>query len=323
VDTVKGEFTEDISKLDPEKPVICVFKHNMHCEVFKGTYWLNMWPKKWKIPDIPAPDCFGEESDMDLAEWYKTWMNFKAREDDIIISAYPKSGHHWMFEVVQMLLNHTTKSANKCKESNFIEIRTMEELEAMPSPRILLTHFEYDHMAPDILKKGCKIFYIYRNPKDVAVSFFYHMTTVQAGTGTWDQYFDLLISGTHQAGRWLDNVPNWWEKIKNDKNTLILSYEQMKKDFVTNVKKLSEFLGKTYDMNFYEEVEKACSIKAMKKNPKLDPLTELVKQGKPGMIRKGEIGGWKNYFTVAQNELFDAEYHKVMVNHKDLVVEFE
>lgn len=53
------------------------------------------------------------------------------------------------------------------------ELFTEDEIEAMPSPRILTTH-EKPRMVPeDIFKKGCKIILVFRNPKDTATSMFH------------------------------------------------------------------------------------------------------------------------------------------------------
>jgi Sulfotransferase domain len=43
-----------------------------------------------------------------------------------------------------------------------------------PSPRILKTHLPVSMLPPDIFKKGSKVVYVCRNPKDACVSYYHH-----------------------------------------------------------------------------------------------------------------------------------------------------
>ena len=58
-----------------------------------------------------------------------------------------------------------------------------------------------------------KYIYIARNPKDVAVSFYYHTKrhSEYNFTGDWDCYFELFIKGEVEFGLWFDHVLSWWE----------------------------------------------------------------------------------------------------------------
>lgn len=49
-----------------------------------------------------------------------------------------------------------------------------EKLETFPSPRVLNTHFPFRMLPKQMKEKNTKIVLILRNPKDVAVSFYYH-----------------------------------------------------------------------------------------------------------------------------------------------------
>ncbi|CAH1777002.1 unnamed protein product [Owenia fusiformis] len=292
-----------------------LLKHGLKSTMYKGDFFPNFWPRTHFEPGQQIVD-------LDWKDWFESFKDFKAREDDVIVSSYPKSGHHWMNEVVYMLQHGTTESANISKGRNFIEVKTMEELESMPSPRLLLTHLKYEHIPKDMLSKGCKMFYMYRNPKDVAVSYFYHIIALESlydYTGGWNEYFDIMLKEQHEYGRWLDSVPYWLEKSKGIPEILVFSYENLKKDFINTAKKLSAHIGKTYTDEFFENLAEACSIDTMKKNDSLD--FARLKSGKP-LIRKGQVGNWKNYFTVAQNEQFNTLYNPI-IDKLDFEVQFE
>lgn len=50
---------------------------------------------------------------------------------------------------------------------------THEEIDQMPSPRVIRPHLPFYLLHPDLLDT-CKVVYVARNPKDVIVSYYYH-----------------------------------------------------------------------------------------------------------------------------------------------------
>lgn len=60
--------------------------------------------------------------------------------------------------------------------------------------RIIKTHFPFSLLPPNLLTAGCKVIYVARNPKDVAVSF-YHLNQLfrtQGYTGDFPKYWDYF-----------------------------------------------------------------------------------------------------------------------------------
>ena len=62
----------------------------------------------------------------------------------------------------------------------------------------------------------CKYIYVARNPKDVAVSMFYHTKAIvqYEFNGNWDCFFELFMQGNVDCGMWFNHVLEWWEKSK-------------------------------------------------------------------------------------------------------------
>ncbi|XP_033747069.1 cytosolic sulfotransferase 1-like [Pecten maximus] len=92
-------------------------------------------------------------------------------------------------------------------------------------------------------------------------------------------------------------------------------------DLFANVTKMASFLGVTYDKPFLEEVTDRCTFKTMVKTiiDEIKPqdqeyIHKVSKEKKLPIFRKGEVGDWKNHFTVAQNEAFDRIYKERMRN---------
>ncbi|KFM57259.1 Sulfotransferase 1C2A, partial [Stegodyphus mimosarum] len=127
----------------------------------------------------------------------------------------------------------------------FLEMLGPEEIKNMPGPGCIKIHFPFDltPYSPD-----AKYVYVARNPKDCCISFYHHTKLFPAyefSDGTFNDFFDLFIEGKTDFNDYFDNLLSWYEH-RNDKNVFFVTFEEMKKDPKTIIKKLAEFLGEEY-----------------------------------------------------------------------------
>lgn len=243
------------------------------------------------------------------------------RDDDVMICAYPKCGTHWVWEMVQMIRSGEVRYDSRSKEVLMIDFMLKETLDSMPSPRTLNSHFLFRHLPKQIAPMATKIIYINRDPRDVAVSLFNHMkglkTAISSYTGEFADYLPLFLEGTVPFDSWFDYTKDWQRTIEQhpDIPVLYLYYEDMKQDPVGAVKELSAFLGVQTSDNFCAAVAQACDFSKLRDahvREKTDPLQFMWKEDHPGIYRKGQTGDWKNWFTVAQEEEFEAFFIRKM-----------
>ncbi|XP_052066943.1 sulfotransferase 1C4-like isoform X2 [Mytilus californianus] len=127
--------------------------------------------------------------------------------------------------------------------------------------------------------------------------------------GSWDDFFEIWMSDKGFYGSWY-NYEKEMEKAEKLYPGMILTcyYEKMKKDSTTEIKRLADFLGIQCTESTLKDIAYATSFQNMQQHNmhKLDSSKEL--DGKGFIYRKGEIGDWKNHFTVAQNERFEEQY---------------
>ncbi|CAC5414464.1 SULT1 [Mytilus coruscus] len=240
-------------------------------------------------------------------------MNVKSRDSDIIICTYAKSGTHWTYEIVNMLLRNTTELDKNSKIQAMLEaVDDLSVLDSVPSPRIMDTHCLFKYIPKQHRENKGKIVHMIRNPKDVCVSYYYHcLKDVFINfDGTWEEFLELFMSGKLPYGTWY-NYELEIERAARDFPGMIFTcyYEDMKQEPVREIKKLADFLGIACSNDTLEKIAKKTSFENMQKN-KFD-FTEIV-DGKGFIYRKGEIGDWKNHFTVKQNEKFDAQFKEEM-----------
>ncbi|XP_051018369.1 sulfotransferase 2A8-like [Acomys russatus] len=102
--------------------------------------------------------------------------------------------------------------------------------------------------------------------------------------------------------------------LRNRDNILLLSYEELKKDTRSAIKKICEFLGKTLEPRELDLVLKNSSFQVMKENMQSPNRFKIHKEVREPLMRKGIIGDWKNHFTVAQAEKFDKIFQEKMAD---------
>ena len=81
-----------------------------------------------------------------------------------------------------MLLAGKAEYENRTKEFNMMEATDVEVMQKEPSPRLLNTHLPI-RMLPNQVKDGkkVKVIHVYRNPKDVVVSMYFHIVQTKMG----------------------------------------------------------------------------------------------------------------------------------------------
>lgn len=241
------------------------------------------------------------------------------RDEDVLLIGYPKSGTHWLWEVINMILHGNTTYMNENKVKFFIEYSKQEAFETTETPRVLNSHLPLRLLPLGVLEKNIKTVFVARNPKDIAVSLYWHMFQMYEFSGyegTFNGFFDVFLDGHVSYGSWFDYMLRWQEDFDNNPDWPVhtILYEDMKEEPVVEIQKLASFLGKNDETDFCAQVADKCSIEKMRK-VKPPPILKMRTPGAT-LFRKGVVGDWKNFFTVAQNEKFDELYQEKTKNLK-------
>ena len=275
--------------------------------------------------------------------------NWQVRQDDVYVLTFPKSGTTWTQELVWLLQNDCNFEEAKAvpldrrfpfMEFNVLYDFAMEELpqwatyfdteadylkalDEMPSPRFIKSHLHLCLLPDDLLEKGRAVICL-RNPKDTLVSFYYHQKLMKpfGYTGDFPTYFDLFMDNLVVYSSYFEYVSKAWQ-LRNHPNVCLLFFEDMKRDMAPSVKKAARFLGKTISDEMIEAVVDHLSFKKMKKNPAVnkEERRELgLFTGEGCLMRKGETGDWKNYFTDEMNKRMDEAIEK---HFKPIGLEFQ
>ena len=258
---------------------------------------------------------------------YHLSRTIETRAGDVCYVSFPKSGSTWLAYIILLIThngdtpeNGTLRSCLHWVESSWTYPRSIIDLDDLPPPRIFKSHMPY-HMAlgRNPVDNPCKYIYIARNPKDVAVSYYFfesHKSWAGYYSGPWEHWLKMFMEGKVQRGDWFNHVLSWWNQ-RHAKNILFLKYEDLLTNFATELGRIIKFLDYPLTFDMSNRIAHKTSFSAMKDNEfsNMHEINEFK-----GFFRKGKIGTWKEQFTVSQNEAFDRLYSERM---KDSGLEFE
>ncbi|XP_077989906.1 sulfotransferase 1B1-like [Glandiceps talaboti] len=315
--------------------------------------------KKINVNDTYIYERTGQEMPWYVpADCLDSLVTFEIRPSDVFLITVPKSafpsqtpqimnefiisnpGTTWMKRILSLIMNNADEEDALSRESTspftpykfYIEMKEkQDEYAKMEGPRFMPSHLLPNLLPPQLFEKKPKVIYVARNPKDAAVSMYYHCLQDNIMPSyTWSDFLTKYMQGSRQSegyvfGDWGSHVIPWWER-RHEQNVLFVKYEDMVKDLGSLVREVASFMDRdTLSEHQLNKITKLCTFESMKKDPVslLKFACDLwsIDVSNSPFVRKGKVGGWKDYFTVAQNEEFD-EVYKRWIGDSGLEMDF-
>ncbi|XP_067951896.1 sulfotransferase 1B1-like [Watersipora subatra] len=255
--------------------------------------------------------------------------SFPVLDDDIYLPTYSKSGSHWLCEIVMMLTRRSADYRKEKTSQNMLEFWFDPEAKQNGGRRVMITHLQLGVMPPDILNNSSgKFIQIHRNPADLAVSFFNHLTNLTdiAGhlTHDWNSFITEIFCDRDRMNHptWWDYTSEWWTAFKDKPNYLPVFYEELKEHPVKVIGDIAEFLKVGVDQKLVEEIATRVSFDRMSgEKRKIENHGPVFQEGFT-FYRKGIVGDWKTHFTKEQHEQFMNHHNKELRNIPELYQRF-
>ena len=182
----------------------------------------------------------------------------------------------------------------------------LDLVENMLSPRTMKTHLEVKFYERAIKQRKTKFIVVMRNIKDTLVSY-YHIyrsaTCFGQMTGTFEDFMDLYKRNKMQ--NWFDWNLGWWN-FQDFPNVIYFTYEDMIADRKREILRLVDFLKVSVSDDVIADVCNQSSFEAMRDRfAKDEGVKALIDPEISPLIRKGQIGDWKNHFNETDNKYID------------------
>ncbi len=221
--------------------------------------------------------------------------NLKIFGGDVFLVSYPKSGNTWTRFLISNLV-YPEQPANFGNINEMIpdpEGLSKRHLARLPRPRVIKSH-QYFHPRYE------RILYVVRDPRDVAISeyHFHRKCRVIDDNLPIQQFLGEFLRGAYVPyGSWGQNVASWLATRNGDPDFLLLRYEDMIENTVSELGRIATFLHIDADVKRLVQAVECSSAENMRKLEKsqahLWSSTRETRKDLP-FVRAARSGSWKS-----------------------------
>ncbi|XP_025098768.1 sulfotransferase family cytosolic 1B member 1-like isoform X2 [Pomacea canaliculata] len=259
---------------------------------------------------------------LSLADRLRLINTFDLRPDDVIVAGYLRSGNNWIHQMIYMLLEGTLDPPPLFGPDTNVILETATDFNrVLPAvkPRALYTHLLFKDLPKVVTEKKVKVVHITRNLKDVFVSLYCLLEKypLRQYYPPWPEFFSTMLDDGVSYGDIFDHVTSWEKAIDDhpEHPFYCVTYEEMTQNGVDQLERIDQFLETNRGRPFCQAVVEKCHIDNMVNLR----MSQDVDFDRNLLFRKGVVGDWKNWFTVAQNEEFEEVVRKKMAGYKSLL----
>uniref|UniRef100_A0A0N5A6K4 Sulfotransfer_1 domain-containing protein n=1 Tax=Parastrongyloides trichosuri TaxID=131310 RepID=A0A0N5A6K4_PARTI len=217
-------------------------------------------------------------------ETVQSVKNIQLNNDDLFLISFPQSGVKLLKDIILQLFG--LKNEDKYRFPT-VEYLGSSVINIYPSPRLLTTHLNYN-LCPKV--NNCKVILLIRNPKDVVASMFKHR--LDNSTTNFENYYTAFINGETEFGDYFKHLKSFIN-LAEEKNILLLTYEQTAYDIVGTTMKLGKFL------NLHEKISDAKNLFKI--------VEEVTLQNEINI--NFSVKKWKEYFNEEQSLNIDKKFN--------------
>jgi hypothetical protein len=185
-----------------------------------------------------------------------------------------------------------------------------EVLQRAPQPRFIKSHEYFD-------PRYKKVVYFVRDPRDVAVSYYHFWLKVRLIEDGYpiDEYVERFVAGELDGfGSWSENVGSWLGARGEDPGFLLLRYEDLLEDPISELRRIASFLSIRATEEQLRRAIELSSADRMRRLEKEHPSWEGIKQSREdkAFVRTARAGGWRDELPEASVVRIEKAWGRVM-----------
>ncbi|CAI0378285.1 unnamed protein product [Linum tenue] len=226
---------------------------------------------------------------------------FQPRNDDILLTSFPKTGTTWLMALCHNILNLEEDEEDILTEKNPHDV--VPTLDGA----YLADQLPYSCLPEAVRNSGCKLVHLARNPKDTLVSMWHFYNKIlrrepMSSPFPIERAVESFCSGVIPWGPFYEHVVGYWEESrKRPDEVLFLKYEELCRDPKDQVRKLASFLKNGDNDDDDDVVEKVLQRSSLGRLKELEVnkngVLEIVPIPNAHFFRKGTVGDWKSCLT--------------------------
>jgi aryl sulfotransferase len=273
---------------------------------------------------------------------YRTWVidstrwdQFRPREDDIVISTYPKCGTTWTQRIVGLLVFGSPEPRPIMEISAWLDRRfgdaleaVLARIEAQEHRRFLKAHLPLDGLP---FYSQVKYIHVARDGRDACMSFHNHGRGFSAqalarldSAGLEDEtiarpyprtpadpaaFFHQWVSEEIVLTTSFFHLEETWWAARRSSNVLLVHYNDLKADLSGEMRRIADFLDIAIPADLWPELVSAASFEAMRRDG--DALMASVaasfQEGSKRFFHKAENERWRNVVAEEDLALYEAK----------------
>lgn len=228
---------------------------------------------------------------MSKSHWARPTKPYPIYPDDVFFVSYPRSGSSWLRRLIATALNPQSfdeayKNINALIPDMYV---VGPRLAQYSRPRMIKSHELYEPLYPTVV-------YLYRDARDVAVSYYNFYRTIKQYGGTLDEFLRLFVNGDVDFGKW-DNHVRSWLIHEHPRRLLTVAYEGLHQSTGETVSRVMEFLGHSTSNEAIQKAVEQCTFNRHQEHVKrFSPYYSAGYRGGVG----GQIGRWREILSNQQ-----------------------
>lgn len=171
--------------------------------------------------------------------------SFKPNPNDVIVAIPSKNGTTWVMHICHQVRMKGLEPdfTDQLDVITWIEAsQRLYGLEPASKPQPARPHIFVTHLSHLLIPRGGKLICCYRDQKDAVLSAYHFLNSKLClkGRVLMPTFADLYLE--LQVKKHLDDLIVWWEH-RNDKNVLLLFFDDLKEDHEGCVRRIAKFMG--------------------------------------------------------------------------------
>ncbi len=240
-------------------------------------------------------------------------------DDDVFIVSYPKSGNTFLRFLVGRLINPHVRITFSNIGYYIPDIHYFPDIYKYASKqninlnrgRILKSHECFDPRYKNLI-------YLIRDPRDVAVSYWYHYLNVKLIDESYSKdifYKKYIEGGLDMYGSWMENVGSWLGAREDTSGFLLIRYEDLLADPTAEAIKICNHLQIQSSTSLIENAVKNSSFEEMQNLERTASITwKPLKRTRKDIpfVRKGRSGQWKNELPSTISNEIEQKWYRLL-----------